>query len=196
MSRRQKRGRRAGISETRPAILKAATARFAAQGYEGVTMRTIAADAGVDAALVHHFFGTKRALFAATLALPADLPQRVRDALTSASPGEALVRHFLEAWDGAVGGSGFAALARTSASDSTAQRRLAEIIATTIVAPAAGALDPKSGLPKLRAALVAAQIAGLAWMRYVLRAEPLASASPQLLARTYGPSINTTLNLT
>jgi AcrR family transcriptional regulator len=196
MSRKKKRGRRVGTSGTRTHILSAATARFAAHGYDGVTVRTIAADCGVDAALVHHYFGAKRDLFAATLALPPDVSAYVREAVTGTSPGEAIVRQFLESWDDAVNGSGFAALMRTSSSDPAAQRRLADIIAATIVAPAAGAIDAKSSLPKLRAALVAAQISGLAWMRYVLRAEPLASASPQLLARTYGPSINATLALT
>ena len=67
---RRRSGRRGGDSGTREAILAAARARFGDYGYDGATIRGIAADAGVDAALVHHFFGTKERLFAAAMRLP------------------------------------------------------------------------------------------------------------------------------
>ena len=63
-------GRRAGESGTREAILAAARAQFADHGYDGATIRTIAAAAGVDPALVHHFHGSKEKLFAAAMRLP------------------------------------------------------------------------------------------------------------------------------
>ena len=63
-------GRRAGDSGTREAILDAARAQFAEYGYDGATIRGIAAVAAVDPALVHHFYGSKERLFAAAMQLP------------------------------------------------------------------------------------------------------------------------------
>jgi AcrR family transcriptional regulator len=154
-------------------------------------MRAIAADAGVDAALVHHYFRNKAELFAATLSLPEDATERILAALRSPAPGEKIVREFLDAWDAAVGGSGLAALMRTA--EPGAERRLSELIAATIVTPVTGAIGAAPGLPRLRAALVAAHLTGLAWLRYVMKAEPVASASSALLARTYGPAVSVTL---
>jgi len=159
-------------------------------------MRTIAAEAGVDPALIHHYFKTKRALFDATLALPDTGDVGIIAALGAPNRGEALVLAFLTAWDSPVGDSSFARLMRTAATEPATQTRLVELIAATIVAPAASAVNHAASLPKLRATLVAAQLAGIAWLRYVLRLEPVASASPQLLARTFGPSIAATFGNT
>ena len=71
-----RRGRRPGAPDTRAAILAAARSRFAEHGYAGTTIRAVATDAGVDAALVHHYFGTKDELFLAALELPVD-PRQV-----------------------------------------------------------------------------------------------------------------------
>src|SRR5207244_1027279 len=68
--RASRSGRRGGDSGTKEAILAAARARFGDLGYDRATIRGIAADAGVDAALVHHFYGTKDQLFAAAMRLP------------------------------------------------------------------------------------------------------------------------------
>ena len=62
-----KRGRRPGPSTTRDAILAAARERFAEYGYDRVRMRDVAADAGVDVALVTYHFGSKDGLFGAAL---------------------------------------------------------------------------------------------------------------------------------
>jgi len=156
-------------------------------------MRAIASDAGVDSALVHHYFGTKQNLFLAANAMPQDLGAPLREALAAPSPGEGLVLAFLGAWDGPAAASPLAGLIRTAASDAAAQSRLADLIATTVVTPAAAAIGRKTAMPKLRAALVAAQLTGLAWMRYVLRSEPLASASPSMIAKTFGRSIDATM---
>ena len=80
-------GRRGGDSGTREAILDAARKRFAAHGYAGATIRRIAADAGVDPALVHHFFGTKERLFAAAVRLPVVPGELISSALAAGPPG-------------------------------------------------------------------------------------------------------------
>jgi AcrR family transcriptional regulator len=193
MPRTRPRGRRSGQSETRSTILHAAQLRFARAGYGGVSMRAIAADAGVDSALVHHYFGTKQKLFAAANEMPHDPGAALRAALETPSPGEALVLAFLEAWDAPAGTSPLASLMRSAATDPDAQARLTDLIATTLVTPAAAAIARRHPMPKLRATLVAAQLAGLAWMRYVLRTDPLASASASMISKTFGPSIDATL---
>ena len=80
---RGRTGRRGGDSGTREAILDAARKRFAAHGYDGATIRRIAADAGVDPALVHHFFGTKERLFAAAVRLPVVPGELISSALAA-----------------------------------------------------------------------------------------------------------------
>jgi len=156
-------------------------------------MRAIAADAGVDSALVHHYFGTKLRLFAAANEMPKDPGALLRAAFEQSSPGEALVIAFLNAWDAPGAASPLAGFIRSAASDREAQDRLADLIATTLVTPSAAAIGRRHAMPKLRAALVAAQLTGLAWMRYVLCNEPLASASPAMIAKTFGPSLDATL---
>jgi AcrR family transcriptional regulator len=151
-------------------------------------------EAHVDPALIHHYFKTKRALYDETLTLPDFSDPSFGAALRGRLPGEALITAFLEAWDGPRRESSFAQLLRTAATDRDQQVRLSELIATTLMAPAAAAMEPGANLPKLRAALVAAQLAGIAWTRYVLCLEPLASASVQLIAKTLGPSISETMN--
>jgi AcrR family transcriptional regulator len=188
-----KRGRRSGQSTTKAQILQAARACFTSAGFDGTTLREIAARAGVDTALVHHYFDTKRALFEAALALPDRANPKLIAALKSPRPGDALIVSFLEDWDGPNRTSSFAQLLRTAATEPETQQRLTELIAGTIIAPALSAVAARADLPRLRATLVAAQLVGIAWLRYVVCVEPVASASPKLLAKTYGPSITATL---
>ena len=96
-----RRGRRPGSPDTRAAILAEARTRFAAQGYAGTSVRAVAAAAGVDAALVHHYFGTKDDLFLAALELPVD-PRRLVAPVVAGGPAGAAERFldvFLSAWD-------------------------------------------------------------------------------------------------
>ena len=95
------RGRRPGGPDTRAAILSAARELFAASGFGGTTIRAIAAAAGVDPALVHHYFGTKDDLFVAALELPVD-PRKVLAPVIAEGPdgaAERMLRVFLSVWD-------------------------------------------------------------------------------------------------
>ena len=189
---RSARGRRPGTSDTKAAILAAARAAFAAGGYDGVALRDIARAAGVDAALIHHYFGTKRALFDAVVDVGDDAAAR-GVAHPEAPAGERVVRAFLERWEAPGGAAALATLVRTAGSDARAQASLAELIARTVVVPATSLIDGTARMPKMRASLVGAQLVGLAWARYVARIEPLASASASLVARTYAPAIEALL---
>lgn len=182
-------GRRPGETRTRETILSAARQRFAEDGYRGATIRGIAADASVDPALVHHYFGTKRGLFAAVLEFPVS-PDLVVDVLAGAQTedlGERIVRTFLDVWDQPQHRERMQILLRTAISDEHAARMIREFIIDALLTPIAdrmGATDPE-----LRATLVASQLMGFALLRYLLQIEPLTSASHDQVLAAYAPTV-------
>ena len=92
-------------SDTKAAILAAARTRFAAEGYRSASLRAVARDVGVDAALVVRYFGSKPGLFAAATDIDLRIPD-LTDA-PSSEHGQRLVEHFLSRWDpGTPEGSG------------------------------------------------------------------------------------------
>ena len=183
-------GRRPGKQDTRAAIVTSARAAFAERGFDATTIRQVATDAGVDPALVHHYFGTKDDLFLAVLELPID-PGELLEHAISGHPddaGERLVRTFVTAWDSPVGSAG-AALLRSAVSNPMAARLFREFVFTRVARRLAPHLDvPEDEIP-LRTSLVASQIAGLAIVRYILAIEPLASAPPETIVATVGPTV-------
>jgi AcrR family transcriptional regulator len=193
-------GRRAGESRTREAILEAARRRFGEQGYEGATIRGIAADAGVNPALVHHFYGTKERLFAAAMRLPV-VPGEIITKVLGAERerlgpefgqrlGEILVGTMLRIWDVADIRTAFLGLLRSAATTEQGVTMLREFVTSTILAglaQAAGLGDDAEG--RFRATLVAAQVVGLGFARYVLALEPLASATTEDLVAAIGPTM-------
>lgn len=188
MSTAQRRGRRPGSPDTRAAILSAARERFAAAGFGGTTIRAIAADAGVDAALVHHYFGSKDDLFLAALELPVD----PRELLTSATLGpaeqaaEPLLRTFLSVWDDPVLQPGLLATIRRVL-EPGGDKLIREGFLPVVIVPMGERLGVER--PDLRMPLVASQVIGLIIARYVLRIEPIASLGTDELVGIYGPVI-------
>lgn len=183
-------GRRPGNRDTRAEILAAARRAFAERGYDGATIRQIASSAGVDPALVHHYFGTKQELFTATIDFPlppAELVQRVFADGTERI-GERMVRTFVTVWDSPAGAAGVAML-RSAVTSSLAAALLREFIFTQILRRAVSLLGLDPHEAPLRASLVASQISGLGLMRYVIRIEPLASAPPEVVVATIGPTV-------
>lgn len=193
-------GRRAGESRTREAILDAARRRFGEQGYDGATIRGIAADAGVNPALVHHFFGTKERLFAAAMRLPVVPSEMLTRALGAERDrlgeefggrlGEVLIGVLLRAWDLVDVRTAFLGLLRSAATSEQGAVMLREFVASTIVASltqVAGLGDDGEG--RYRATLVASQVVGLGFARYVLGLEPLASATTEDLVTAIGPTV-------
>jgi AcrR family transcriptional regulator len=183
----RRRGRRSGGTDTRAALLAAGRAVFAEQGYQGATVRTIAARAGVDAAMVNHWFGGKQGLFAAIVELPFD-PASLIDKLTDGPPEDLaarLIRTFVTLWDTYEGR--FAALMLSVSSQDMAATAVAEFFTGTIfgiVAKITGA-----DRPDLRAALCGSQMVGLGMFRYVLKLEPVASADLDTLVEVVGPNL-------
>lgn len=187
---RRRTGRRPGDSGTREAILAAARDSFGTTGYAGTTIRGVARTAGVDPALVHHYFGSKDDLFAAAVELPVD-PSVLVPMLLADGPdglGERVVLTFLNVWDNTPGQGPMLALLRSAASDEAAAKSLGDFLHRVVFGPLAEAVSTDAA--PMRAALAASQMTGLAVVRYVLRLEPLASATPEAVAPVLGPTLD------
>jgi AcrR family transcriptional regulator len=188
-------GRRPGKPDTREAILAAARDAFADKGYDKSSIRSIAADAGVDPALVHHYFGNKDQLFLAALELPINPGELISEILADADRdhlGERLVRTFVRVWDSPAG-KPFAALIRTMVSKEWSTRLLREFLLSQILRRVAAAhviTEPDRRFP-----LVASQLIGLAMARYILKIEPLASASHDFVVAAIAPTIQRYLTM-
>jgi len=183
------RGRRPGHVDTRAQIVEAALAAFSADGYAEASMRGIARRAGVDPALVHHYFADKAALFVETMALPID-PRHVKEGVDVAGfSGERLVERFLAQWEQGKGpgSSGFVGLAQAMAASVEVADNMREFVAERIGLHGAPGDDEAAMLR--RRSLVSSQLLGIAWNRYVMRMEPMASASRAEVARWTGPTI-------
>ncbi len=165
---------------------------FAEAGYEGASIRRIAAEAGVDPALVHHYFGSKEELFHAAVEPPVD-PATVFPAIFAGDRDgipERLLRAFLGTWENPVTGAAFRALLRRAVTDRLSSRLVREFfvhqIQRNLVAADLGI--PQEEVP-LRSGLVASQLFGLAVTRYILEFEPLASASHETIVAAVGPTL-------
>ena len=182
-------GRRPGAEDTRGRILDAARAAFGDRGFDGATIRDMAARAGVDAALVHHYFGTKQQLFVAAMEMPVDFAAAMP--AIAAGPTERLGERFaafvLELWDRPEVRPLLLGVVRSASTDPVAAAMLRRMLAEGPLLTLATALDrPDAGL---RAALAGSQLIGLAMARLVVGVEPLASADREVLARAVGPTI-------
>ncbi len=187
------RGRRAGNPETRETIRQAARAHFLSAGYRDATLRSIAADAGVDVALVSYYFGSKRDLFTAAMALPVNPADTVAAMLEGddATLAVRMLRGMLAVWDAPESGGPLVALAGTVLSDPGVRRLAAEAVAREIVAPLAERIGgPDAGT---RAAAFGTQVSGVIFSRYLLRIEPIASMPAEEIVRALAPSLALTL---
>jgi AcrR family transcriptional regulator len=164
---------------TRADILAAARARFGADGYERTTLRAVAADVGVDAALVIRYFGSKQNLFAAAAEFTIDLPDL--RGLEPAGMAEALLSKFFAVWEQ---DTTFVALLRAAMTSATAADTMRRVFATQ-VAPTLAAVAPDH--PAERAGLLGAFVIGLATTRYVLVNPAVADLDHDTLIRWAAP---------
>jgi AcrR family transcriptional regulator len=183
-------GRRPGNQGTREAILEAARQAFADRGYDGASIRQIATDAGVDPALVHHYFGAKDRLFLAVIQAPADPGEILPKVLVGGidGVGERLVRGFLSVWDSPAGNAA-AALIRSAVQHDWSARMMREFITRQILRRLMRTLEIDRKEAPLRASLVASQMVGMAMARYIIKLEPLASAPAETVVALIGPTI-------
>ncbi|WP_225732452.1 MULTISPECIES: TetR family transcriptional regulator [unclassified Nocardia] len=190
-SRPGRTGRRPGRTDTRGAILAAARKRFADNGFDKTSIRAVATDAGVDPALVHHYFGTKQELFAAAVELPMD-PNIVLQAIAAAPVdelGETIVRVVLGVWDSAAG-PGLVATMRSiigggESANSLARSFLLEIVLKRVRERIATPEDDG----RFRVAMAISQMGGLLLTRKLLELPPMTEASVDEIVAAAGPTL-------
>src|SRR5450755_3398765 len=182
-------GRRPGKTDTRSAVLDAARECFADNGYDGTTIRAIARKAGVDPALVHHFFGAKSELFTAAVDFPFS-PRAVLPAILDGAgddAGERIVSMFLALWDDDSTRRRLLAVVRSAVRYEAAAAMLRAFLRREVIGTFVRTLDTPDA--ELRATLVGSQLIGLAMARYVVKLQPLATASTAELVAAYGPTL-------
>jgi AcrR family transcriptional regulator len=188
------KGRRSGDPETRARILHAARDRLLAQGYAGTTLRAVAADAGVDVALISYYFGSKQGLFSAVMALVVS-PPTVLGAALEGDPArlpERLVAAVTAAWDDPVSRGPLRALITAALQEPAGQRALVEFLEREVIAR----LAERLGGPRAtaRAAAAATTIVGLIFTRHLLGLPSIAGASRVQLVHDLAPAIRTSLS--
>jgi AcrR family transcriptional regulator len=190
-------GRRPGNADTRGEIVEAAKLVFAAKGYDGASLRAVARDAGVDPALVHHYFDGKASLFVSAMALPFDPAQvagQAPEAGSGGSLGAGIVTGFLTMWDKAEGsGSSFASCVAAMASSASVADAMREFVAERVWKGKPVQSDESEAMTIRRRTLVSSQLMGLALTRYILRMPPISTASPAEIAQWAGPTLDTYL---
>jgi AcrR family transcriptional regulator len=192
-----RRGRPAGPTDSRARILAAARATFAEVGYGSASLRAIARRAGVDPALVHHYFDGKAALFIEVLQLardPAEVVSEVDQHAGRAGHGEALATAFLRFWEPrqADTPSPFVTAVQAVSASSEAAAGWREFLMERVWSRAGPHMDPAER--PLRRAHVSAFLFGMAWNRYLVQLEPYASAPIDELARWVGPTLDQLLS--
>ncbi|MEU1020191.1 TetR family transcriptional regulator [Streptomyces sp. NPDC005898] len=175
---------------TRDRILQAARDEFSERGYEKTSVRGIAKAAGVDPALVHHYFGTKEQVFEAAVAV-AFAPALEAPAAVEEGPldgvGERLTRFLLGVWENPATRTPLLAVVRSALNNETAAAVFRRLVAAQLLGRIARRLELPDA--ELRAELAAAQLVGVAMLRYVIKVEPLASADMEQIVARVAPVV-------
>jgi len=193
MNKSGARGRRRGRPDTRTQLLAIARRRFLAEGYRTVTMRSLAAEAGIDAALISYFFGSKHGLFAAALDLAANPPDVLRAALSGdlATLPERLLHHLMTTWDDPARADQFRVVIAAAARDPQMAKLLSEMLEREVIDLLTERLRGDDA--RQRAGAVSSQLGGLIFARYILGLEPIASMATDELIRYLAPPLRTAL---
>ncbi|GGU79669.1 TetR family transcriptional regulator [Streptomyces litmocidini] len=173
----------------RERILEAARAQFAERGYDKASVRGIAKAAGVDPALVHHYFGTKDEVFAAAIEVSFE-PTVVVPAILGGpreAIGERLVRFFIGVWENPASRAPLLAIVRSALTHEAAAKVLRTFVLRRLLERIAAELDVPD--PGFRAELAASHMIGIVIMRYVIQVEPLASADPDRIVEQVAPTL-------
>ncbi|MFD6326163.1 TetR family transcriptional regulator [Streptomyces sp. NPDC058442] len=189
-ARRRGRPPRTESAGTRDRILDAAREEFSERGYEKTSVRGIAKSAGVDSALVHHYFGTKEQVFEAAVEVAFAPALKGRDAVLDApveEVGERMTRMIFGLWENPVTRTPLLAIVRSAVNNEAAAGVFRRLVAGQLLRRIAGQLDLPDA--ELRAELAAAQLVGIAMIRYVIKMEPLASADPEQIVRRVAPVV-------
>lgn len=173
----------------RERILESARTEFAERGYDKTSVRGIAKAAGVDPALVHHYFGTKDEVFGAAIEVSFE-PALVIPTLLSGGKdgiGERLARYFIGVWENPVSRAPLLAIVRSALTNDAAAALLRKFVLRRLLERIAVELDVPD--PTFRAELAASHMIGIALLRYVIKAEPLASVDTEEIVRLVAPTL-------
>ncbi|MCC0096779.1 MULTISPECIES: TetR family transcriptional regulator [Streptomyces] len=174
---------------TQERIRLAAREVFAERGYDKTSVRGVAKVAGVDPALVHHYFGSKDDLFAAAIEVTME-PALVVPAIVGEGPegiGERLARYFLGIWENPASRAPLLAVIRSALTHEAAAAVLRRLVLRRVLERVAADLDVPD--PTFRAELAASHMIGIALLRYVVQVEPLASADPEDIISLVAPTL-------
>lgn len=191
----RRRGRPAGTrtgaaAGTRERILAAAREEFSAHGYDKTSIRSIGKAADVDAALVHHYFGTKDQVFAAAIELSFGPALELPGALAAGGPdgmGERVARFMLGVWENPVTREPLLAIVRSAVTNERAAAVFRGLVGRRVLARVAGELKVPD--PEFRVQLAAAHLVGIIMLRYVVKVEPIASSAAEDLVAVVAPTI-------
>ncbi|MFD4605103.1 TetR family transcriptional regulator [Streptomyces sp. NPDC058464] len=189
-ARRRGRPPRTESADTRDRILVTAREEFSEHGYEKTSVRAIAKAAGVDSALIHHYFGTKEQIFEAAISVafaPAlNAPTAIADGPLD-GVGERLTRFIFGIWENPTTRTPLLAILRSAVTNETAAAVFRRLIVSQLLRRLAEQLDLPDA--ELRAELAGAQLVGCAMLRYVIKVEPLASADVEQLVARVAPAV-------
>ncbi|MER5399144.1 TetR family transcriptional regulator [Streptomyces sp. NPDC002599] len=175
---------------TRDRILEAAREEFSERGYEKTSIRGIARSAGVDSALVHHYFGTKEQVFEAAvegaMAPALGAPDMIVEGPLD-GVGERLTRFFLGVWENPTSRTPLLAIVRSAVNNDTAAAVFRRLVAAQLLRRVAARLDVPDA--ELRVELAAAQLVGVAMLRHVIKVEPLASVDLERIVDRVAPVV-------
>ncbi len=177
------RGRRPGGADTREVV----------DGYQAVSLRSIAMEAGVDVALLSYFFGSKQGLFAAALRLRTNPAVAIAEALPGdvAGVSERLLRKMLTVWDDPASSAPLRAMLGVAGEDAATTRLLRELVERELITPLAKLIGGRDA--HKRAGMAAALMSGVVFSRYVLEVEPIASATVDEVVRYLAPALASVL---
>lgn len=188
-------GRRSGSPDTRSEILEAAKGVFAEVGYDRATIRAIAAAAGVDPALIHHYFGNKEQLFAVSIDLPLPPSEVIRSVFAEAGPdevGRRLAETFFSIWEQADARESLLGIIRSATGgEDRAVTAFRQFLTSAVLDQISPLIDADDA--RLRALLMASQLVGVAMTRYVVGLEPIASAPIDQIVDLVAPRIQSYL---
>ncbi|MFF2849874.1 TetR family transcriptional regulator [Streptomyces sp. NPDC058001] len=175
--------------DTRERILRTAREEFAQRGYDKTSVRGIAKAAGVDPALVHHYFGTKDEIFAAAIEVSFEPALMLTTILGRGSEGigERLARNFLGIWENPATRAPLLAVIRSALTHEAAAKVLRQFVLRQLLERIARDLDVPD--PRFRAELAASHMIGIAILRYVIRVDPLATADPEHIVTMVAPTL-------
>ncbi|WP_373193235.1 TetR/AcrR family transcriptional regulator [Mycobacterium marinum] len=186
---RRRPGRPIGTSNTREHILTCARELFALNGLDRTSVRSVAAAAGVDASLVHHYYGTKQQLFAAAIQIPID-PTAVLEQIVETPVDELGLKIpsvLLPLWDSELGTGLIATLrALMAGTESNLARSFLQEVVTSEVG---SRVDSPTGTGRIRAQFVASQLLGVVMARHIVKIEPFASLPADQVAQAIAPTL-------